>query len=678
MNPTDLSPIASPKQNAGFFRYVVALLLISVAAFLSFSTLGCFSCNDSGSNDSNSTTSIMTSKKNMANPAPVTANVQTLSAQLAYRPGGKINLALRGAWDGAGNGRMNWSPPLGVETVEFPGLQPEPGGPPYVFTNVTLAQATAGIPVAYTVPPPITNENGVVETSFDDDLGVFGPNSIEYQVSSTSHNYASSQSGSAVIQLAGPAGLPVRASSAGPFPVWSVQRYMDISAHLDQAVCQDMVTQGKSANAFMAWRVPVADQIVPNQSYPMPLISSGAFHPLITLYYGSGSLEMPLEVRFAATKWANANLPAAPGEMWLALGLDPNATITCPVMNTDSYSFLSDLSFDLSGRPQACENCVLPAYSCYKTGSAAEAAVLGAALDLLGSDVPRAALAGNTTCLGPAETTLVDGDTSNWLFEAFDTFLNLKPSDPIEIHYWIQNNSSSAQVFNFSTTSNLPGVTWTIYPGKSSNPWEPDLDHPLTGTSVNVPGSGWFHFYIRGVTPVGASAAQYSYAMTVTGTSAVPTSWKGSTILNVSSTGQLPEPDPPVAAVKLSGAATPSPAHPNQDLTYTLTVNNSGALKLTSLVVTDTLPANTTYVSCSGADNCSLTDNTVTWNLASLDAWLTRSMILVVRVNGGLPAGTLLSNTAYSVTTGQGVSASGTAVTTSVDPYRIYLPIIKK
>ena len=161
------------------------------------------------------------------------------------------------------------------------------------------------------------------------------------------------------------------------------------------------------------------------------------------------------------------------------------------------------------------------------------------------------------------------------------------------------------------------------------------------------------------------------------GSGADPASWKGNTILNVSSTGRLHDPNPPDAAVELSGSASPSPVQSGQDLTYTLTVNNSGALQLSDLVLTDTLPLNTTYASCSGADSCSLSGSTLTWNLASLDAGLTHSMILVVHVNAGLPMGTLLSNTAYSVTTGQGVSASGTTITTSIGgQHRIYLPIL--
>ena len=99
-------------------------------------------------------------------------------------------------------------------------------------------------------------------------------------------------------------------------------------------------------------------------------------------------------------------------------------------------------------------------------------------------------------------------------------------------------------------------------------------------------------------------------------------------------------------------------------------------------MLTDTLPLNTTYVSCSGADTCALTGNTITWNLASLDAGLTHSMTLVVHVNAGLPAGAHISNTTYSVATGQSVSANGTTVTTTVhdigEAYQLYLPFIRK
>ena len=677
MNPTNHSPSAFLKRNSGFLGYVFVLLLISGIAFLSFSLLGCGtntepSCNEEGTNhnDANMTTSIETTTS-MASPVLVTASMKTLNFLPGFQPGEKLSLLLKGTWEEAGNGEMEWSPPFGVNTVEFPGKQPAPGGPPYVFKNVTPAEAAAGIPVAYKVPPPMADAGGAA-TTFEDELTVTKGSGLE--TASTVHYYAASSS----VQAAVP---PERASTGDPVPVWwNVVRYVDIAAPMNQTACQTLVTQGKSANAFMAWRLPVADQIVPNESYTLPLIASGDVQPWAKLISNTVQVNMPLEVRLAATKWANANLPSAPGEMWVALGVDPDASITCPAMNSDTYTISSNLSFDLSGRPQACANCVLPAYICYKTGSAAASALLGTVLNLLGSGAPRS-VAGDTTCLGPAGTTLVDGNASDWFFDALDAFLNLKPSDPIEIHYLIFNNSSTAQAFTFSTTSNLPDVAWIIYPGKSDKPWEPDLDHPLTGTSVNVPGNNSFDFYIRGTTPAGATAGQYSYSMTVTGgAGANPASWKGGTILNVSSTGQLPDMNPPVAAVGVSGAAAPSPALSDQDLTYTLTVDNSGALQLTGLALTDTLPLNTTYVSCSGADSCALSGNIVTWNLASLDAGLTHSMTLVVHVNAGLEAGTLLSNTTYSVVaTGQSVSASGAAVTTAIgDAFRLYLPLIKR
>ena len=678
MNPTNFPPIASLRKNAGFLRYALVLLLISVAAFLGFSTLGCGestspSCNESGTNhnDSNLTTSIETSTS-MESPALVMGSMKTLNTQTSFQPGEKMNLLLKGSWEGTGNAEMNWSPPFGVNTVEFPGLKPASGGPPYIFKNVTPAQAGAGIPVAYTVPTPTTNASGEVDPLEDELIVTVG--SVFETVSST-HFYTGSRSVLAAVP-------PERPSRGNPVPVWNVVRYVDVTASMNQAACQTIVAQGQSANAFMAWRVPVADQIVPNESYTLPLVASATVHPQAVLISSAVQVKMPLEVRLAATKWANANLPSAPGEMWIALGVDPDANITCPAMNSTAYTISSNLTFDLSGRPQACANCVLPAYTCYKTSSAAASALLGKTFNLLGSGIPRT-VAGDTTCLGPAETTLLDLDASNWFFEDFDAFLNLKPNDPIQVRYWIWNKTSDPQSFNFSTASNLPGATWTIYPGKPgpTDWYEPDLSNPLTGTSVNVPGNAWFYLYALGTTPAGATAGQYSHSMTVTdATGANPASWKGSTILNVSSNGRLPDVNPPAAAGGLSGTAAPSQIQPDQDLTYTLTVDNSGALQLTGLALTDTLPLNTTYVSCSGADTCALAGNTVTWNLASLDAGLTHSMTLVVHVNASLPAGTLLSNSAYSVTAaGQSVSASGTAVTTLVgNGYRLYLPFARK
>src|SRR5581483_10279405 len=62
------------------------------------------------------------------------------------------------------------------------------------------------------------------------------------------------------------------------------------------------------------------------------------------------------------------------------------------------------------------------------------------------------------------------------------------------------------------------------------------------------------------------------------------------------------------------------------------------------ITVTDTLPANTTFVNAS--DGGTLSGTTVTWNLASLAAGASHTLVLQVKVNHTVPTGTTLPNTA--------------------------------
>ncbi len=98
--------------------------------------------------------------------------------------------------------------------------------------------------------------------------------------------------------------------------------------------------------------------------------------------------------------------------------------------------------------------------------------------------------------------------------------------------------------------------------------------------------------------------------------------------------------------VKSDGVAT---ATPGDTLTYTLVVTNVGNTAATGVVLTDTLPANTTFVSASNGGT--LGGGVVTWpatTLAGGGATFTRT--LVVQVDNPLPAGVTTIDNAAGVT----------------------------
>ena len=119
--------------------------------------------------------------------------------------------------------------------------------------------------------------------------------------------------------------------------------------------------------------------------------------------------------------------------------------------------------------------------------------------------------------------------------------------------------------------------------------------------------------------------------------------------------------------VSIEKTAFPDPVTAGESLRYRLTVHNSSPLRpLTGLVISDVLPAGTTFSACSGG--CTppvFPDRTVRWTLASLGAGASTIFDLYVTV--GLTASGRLTNTTYDVHTNE-VYTSGVPVSVEVIP----------
>ena len=92
---------------------------------------------------------------------------------------------------------------------------------------------------------------------------------------------------------------------------------------------------------------------------------------------------------------------------------------------------------------------------------------------------------------------------------------------------------------------------------------------------------------------------------------------------------------------------------PGDPITYTFVVQNTGSIDATTVTVTDVVPTNTVYTSCTGGTSCSQSAGTVTWNLGTLSSGATSTLTMVVNTSTTLG----VSSTNYTITN----SASATS-----------------
>lgn len=129
--------------------------------------------------------------------------------------------------------------------------------------------------------------------------------------------------------------------------------------------------------------------------------------------------------------------------------------------------------------------------------------------------------------------------------------------------------------------------------------------------------------------------------------------------------------DEPVLEIVKS--AKPDPVEPGEELQYTIRVTNHGQ-QATGLVITDTVPANTTYVAGSASAGGQLVNGQVRWQWPVLGAGESHTFSFRVTVG----TGKRVINEFYGVSSAEGVSDVGPPVITTIKRNIVYLPAIFK
>ncbi len=121
---------------------------------------------------------------------------------------------------------------------------------------------------------------------------------------------------------------------------------------------------------------------------------------------------------------------------------------------------------------------------------------------------------------------------------------------------------------------------------------------------------------------------------------------------NLSSSGQvILGVAPPGADVSLAATAAPAAAHTGGQITYSLVVTNGGLDPAADVVLTDQLPAGTTFVSSTpGSPTCTVASAQLTCSLGTMANGATQTVTVVVAVGPGL-AGTMLADNAQVTST---------------------------
>lgn len=134
----------------------------------------------------------------------------------------------------------------------------------------------------------------------------------------------------------------------------------------------------------------------------------------------------------------------------------------------------------------------------------------------------------------------------------------------------------------------------------------------------------------------------------ISNTTTITSSTTDSNSGNNSATATTDVNNPTFADLSILKTDSPDPVSPTATLTYTLSVTNNGPDTAQSVVVTDTLPSEVTFVDCSSDQGgvCGGTANNRTIAFSSLANGVTATITIHVTVNGNVTAGTVISNTA--------------------------------
>ena len=222
-----------------------------------------------------------------------------------------------------------------------------------------------------------------------------------------------------------------------------------------------------------------------------------------------------------------------------------------------------------------------------------------------------------------------------------------------DVTFTITAGNNGPDSGSISLTDTLPGTMTFQSITQTSGPSFPCPTQPTPGsggtincTATLLAGESATFSLVTHIPPGTAQGTVFTNQAMVSGNSVDPDG--DNNLASASVTVPIPQADVGVQKVG------PDSAAPNTDVSYTITVNNSGPDAADSVSLTDTLPGTMTFVSiiqnsgpvfsCSGS-------STVTCSILSLPAGTTATFTLTGHIPAGTASGTVFTNVAHVTTT---------------------------
>ncbi|MEM7346429.1 MAG: matrixin family metalloprotease, partial [Chloroflexota bacterium] len=119
----------------------------------------------------------------------------------------------------------------------------------------------------------------------------------------------------------------------------------------------------------------------------------------------------------------------------------------------------------------------------------------------------------------------------------------------------------------------------------------------------------------------------------------------------------------PSTVPSLTMSKSASPIYAGRPFSYTIVVANNGAVTATNVIITDTVPANTSYVENSASAGGTFDGTTVNWTGLTVLGNESITVTMDVTASNALVLDSIITNTAY-VTSAEGIGATDTVTST--------------